>query len=293
MKRRIAPAIEFENRFRFEEDCVAYLRQMRWPKGFICPKCTHAECYELTLRLYQCSSCGKQTSVTAGTIFHKTRIPLTVWFRVIFAMAQDKGGTSSTRVASYYGLSQKTAWLMLHKLRAAMAERNELTKLEGVIELDEAFINKEARKYQPESGTETQILVMAEEENDHAGKIYVQVLNAATCANIRDAVEFATVAEQKHSFKADGWHAHHVLKRMGHDSDVKPAPKKLGIQNYHGCTPSCRYFGDTLSAHITALVQSCSSSTSTSSHFEPTEDSDKHEFGKASSALVLLQNLPL
>lgn len=230
MKRRIAPAIEFENRFRTEEDCIAYLRQMRWPKGFICPKCAHIDCYELTLRLYQCSSCGKQTSVTAGTIFHKTRIPLTVWFRVIFAMAQDKGGTSSTRVASYYGLSQKTAWLMLHKLRAAMAERNELTKLEGVIELDEAFINKEARKYQPEPGTETQILVMTEEENDHAGKIYVQVLNAATCANICDAVEFATVAEQKHSFKADGWHAHHVLKRMGHDSDVRPAPKEMGVK---------------------------------------------------------------
>jgi hypothetical protein len=56
MKRRIAPAIEFENRFRFEEDCVAYLRQVRWPKGFICPKCAHTECYELSPRLYQCSS---------------------------------------------------------------------------------------------------------------------------------------------------------------------------------------------------------------------------------------------
>ncbi len=222
--------LEFEKRFREEEDCVVYLRRVRWPNGFICPKCGHVECYELNLRLYQCTLCKKQTSVTAGTIFHKTHLPLAIWFRVIFSVAQDKGGASSSRIASQFGLPQKTAWLMLLKLRTAMADRNELTKLEGIIELDEAFINKEARKYQPEPGTETKILVMTEEEHDHAGKIYVQVLNAATCANIRDAVEFATVAEQKHFFKADGLHAHHELRRMGHGSDMKPAPGKMGVE---------------------------------------------------------------
>ena len=227
--------LEFEKRFREEEDCVVYLRRVRWPNGFICPKCGHVECYELNLRLYQCALCKKQTSVTAGTIFHKTHLPLTIWFRVIFSVAQDKGGASSSRIASQFGLPQKTAWLMLLKLRTAMADRNELTKLEGIIELDEAFIIKEARKYQPEPGTETKILVMTEEEHDHAGKIYVQVLNAATCANIRDAVEFATVAEQKHFFKADGWSAHHELRRMGHGCDMKAALGKMELRNYPGC----------------------------------------------------------
>jgi len=99
-------------------------------------------------------------------------------------MAQDKGGTSSCRVASQFGIQQKSAWAMLHKLRAAMRD---------------------------------------------AGRIFAEVCPAATSANIKSLVEFATVAGEKHSFKADGWHAHHVLRRMGHDSDVKAAPGILGI----------------------------------------------------------------
>jgi len=97
--------LEFEKRFREEEDCVVYLRRVRWPNGFICPKCGHVECYELNLRLYQCALCKKQTSVTAGTIFHKTHLPLTIWFRVIFSVAQDKGGASSSRIASQFSCS--------------------------------------------------------------------------------------------------------------------------------------------------------------------------------------------
>jgi len=171
--------LEFEKRFREEEDCVVYLRRVRWPNGFICPKCGHVECYELNLRLYQCALCKKQTSVTAGTIFHKTHLPLTIWFRVIFSVAQDKGGASSSRIASQFGLPQKTAWLMLLKLRTAMADRNELTKLEGIIELMPLSLPP---------------------------------------------------WQSRSTSKADGLHAHHELRRMGHGSDLKPAPGKMGVE---------------------------------------------------------------
>jgi len=222
--------LEFEKLFRTEEPCIKYLRNSRWPNGFVYPKCEGILYSELSNGLFQCKGCRKQTSVTAGTIFHKTHIPLTIWFRVIYAIAQDKGGTSSTRVASQFGIQQKTAWFMLHRLRTAMLERNELTKLSGVIELDEAFINKEARKYQPEPGTETQILILVEEVDDHAGKIAVHICPAATSANIKMFVEDVTVPKKKHKFKTDGWHAHHVLRRMGHDADIQPLPGKLGSE---------------------------------------------------------------
>lgn len=225
-----ANLLDFESYFSTEEQCVEYLVKARWADGFICPRCQHKRFTALSNRLFQCKGCHKQTSVTAGTVFHKTHIPLRIWFRVIYAVAQDKGGASSTRIAAQFGIQQKTAWSMLHRLRAAMQERNELTKLKGEIELDEAFINKEARKYQPEPRTETQLLVMVEEVEDHAGKIIFHVCPAATSANIKMTVEDYTVAKQKHKFKADGWHAHHVLRKMGHDADIQPLPGKLGCE---------------------------------------------------------------
>lgn len=248
--------LEFEDRFSTEEDCVSHLIQVRWPDGFICPKCQSRNHKQLSEKLFQCYSCKKQTSVTSGTIFHKTHLPLRVWFRVIYSVAQDKGGTSSSRIASQFGIQQKSAWAMLHKLRFAMRDRNELIKLRGEIELDEAFFNKEARKRQPEPGTETQVLIMVEEKDGHAGRIFAEVCPAATCANIEGLVEFATVYGEKHKFKSDGLHAHNVVRRMGHDLDMKPAPGILGIEKlpwlhtfisllrrylvgtYHGVSPS-------------------------------------------------------
>lgn len=222
--------LDFEDKYRTEEQCIEHLKETRWPNGFICPKCSSTSASELRNGLFQCKKCRKQTSVTSGTIFHKTHVALRIWFRVIFAVAQDKGGTSSTRVASQFGIQQKTAWYMLKRLRGAMRDRNDLTKLSGVIELDEAFINKEARKYQPEPQTETQIAVLVEEQDDHAGKIVMHVCPAATCANLKMLVEDTTVPGQKHKFKTDGWHAHHVLRRMGHDADIQPLPGKLGSE---------------------------------------------------------------
>lgn len=230
MDKVIRDIITFENEFRTEEQCLEYLRKARWPNGFVCPRCEGTFYCELRNGRFQCNICRRQTSATSGTIFHRTHISLVIWFRVIWAVAQDKGGTSSTRIAAQFGIQQKTAWYMLHRLRIAMRERNELTKLRGKLELDEAYINKEARKYQPEPGTETQILVLVEEINDHAGKIALHICPAATSANIRMFVEDVTVPGEQHDFVADGWNAHHVLRAMGHNADVGPLPGKLGCE---------------------------------------------------------------
>lgn len=140
-------AIDFQDKFRTEEDCELALARLRWPKGFYCPNCGHDDAYHLLgRRLFQCTVCRHQTSVTAGTMFHATKIPLRHWFWIIYQVAQDKGGGSSSRLARQLGMYQKTVWHLLQKIRHAMGRRDEGIILAGLIELDEAVIGPHARK---------------------------------------------------------------------------------------------------------------------------------------------------
>lgn len=140
-------ALEFQDRFRTESDCLSYIAQLRWPKGFRCPNCDHDVGYQLKTRpLIQCAVCRHQTSITSGTIFHKTRTPLREWFWMIYQMCQDKGGSSSSKLARQLDGFQSTIWNQLQKLRHAMERRDEGISLAGYIELDEAVIGPHARK---------------------------------------------------------------------------------------------------------------------------------------------------
>ena len=114
---------------------------MRWPEGFKCPHCGHAEAYfHSTRRLYQCKSCRYQASVTAGTVFHKTRTPLTKWFWMIWLMGRQKSGISMKSLQRMLEIkTYKTVWTMGHKIRTALAERDAGYKLAGLIEMDDTY----------------------------------------------------------------------------------------------------------------------------------------------------------
>lgn len=238
-------AIEFQDRFRTEEDCLEFIRQLRWPNGFICPNCGHDFGYELNdRRLYQCSVCRRQTSVTAGTIFHKTRTPLRHWFWMIYQVAQDKGGASASKLARQLNGFQSTIWNQLHKLRHAMERRDEGITLAGFIELDEAIIGPQARKTgrqkidptkkEPRKkslgkrkgdGTkpkqQTEVVVMVERENGGAGNLAMRVIYKATRADIQEAVE-QRVDDNRQEFKSDALQSHYVVKSMGHGLKALP-----------------------------------------------------------------------
>ncbi len=140
-------AMAFNDQFNSEEQCLAFLEELRWPNGFVCPNCNHDNGYRIsTRRLIQCAVCRHQTSVTAGTIFHKTRIPLRVWFYILFSVGHDKGGASSTRLANELQMHQTTVWHLLHKIRTAMGRRDESILLSGFIEMDEAVLGPHARR---------------------------------------------------------------------------------------------------------------------------------------------------
>jgi len=139
---------EFEVQFGTEDKCWAHLVQWRWPKGFICPICGGSK-YSLLvvgrLRLFQCSQCRTQTSVTAGTIFASTKLPLKKWFRAISHLTQSKGGISSVELARRLGVTQNTAWKMSHKLMQVMLERERQQLLAGRVEMDDAYLGGKRR----------------------------------------------------------------------------------------------------------------------------------------------------
>ena len=114
----------FREAFGTKEQCRAALVRLRWPGGFVCPCCGHREHCVLAGRgLYQCNRCKKQTSPTAGTIFHATKLPLTLWFAAIHLIVTAKNGISSVELGRRLGVKQPTAWAVKHKIMAVMARR--------------------------------------------------------------------------------------------------------------------------------------------------------------------------
>ncbi|SCW81904.1 Transposase zinc-ribbon domain-containing protein, partial [Paenibacillus tianmuensis] len=130
----------FQEKFHSDDACREHLFQIRWTNGFCCPKCEHTAFYFLeTRKLYQCTRCKHQASVTAGTIMHKSHTPLLTWFWAIFLVAHDKRGVSAVFLSRELEISYPTAWLLLHKIRKAMGDRDAHYQLAGLVELDDAF----------------------------------------------------------------------------------------------------------------------------------------------------------
>lgn len=131
--------LEFQAWFPDEESCVRLLMDQRWPDGFVCPKCGSRDAIQLASRAYTyaCKSCGGQTSATAGTVMHGTKLPLTVWFWAAHLMATHSNGMSARQLVGQLGIgSYKTAWLLEQKLRRSMVDPNR-DPLEGVVEIDQ------------------------------------------------------------------------------------------------------------------------------------------------------------
>ncbi len=132
--------LTFMDRYRDEAACIAALAELRWPNGFICAGCAGRLAYQLAARprVFECADCGRQHSVTAATVLHRTRTPLRKWFAAAWLIGQDKRGVSALFLAHELALRYDTAWLMAHKLRHGLSERPEYP-LDGLIEIDESY----------------------------------------------------------------------------------------------------------------------------------------------------------
>ena len=132
---------QFQREFPNEESCATFLAARRWPDGFVCPGCGSKHGWSLAsrARLYECTDCRRQTSITAGTVLHRSKLPLQVWFWAAHLMATHSNGMSALQLAAQLGVTYKTAWLLAQKLRRSMIDPDR-SLLEGVVEVDQTEI---------------------------------------------------------------------------------------------------------------------------------------------------------
>lgn len=178
MKMPSMSLLDWQKRFGNEESCLNELIRVRWPDGFICPVCACREyCFVTSRHVYQCSNCHRQTSATAGTIFHSTNLPLIKWFWAIYLCASDKGGISALRLSKQIGVSWITAHRILHKLRTVMVHRDSIYRLEQLIEVDDAYVGgKKPGKRGRGAAGKTPILVAVEHHGKHAGFMAAEIM---------------------------------------------------------------------------------------------------------------------
>ena len=158
---------EFNAGFGSEEACRAYLFHLRWPDGFVCPKCQTTTAWRTKRTLIVCGSCGYQSSVTAGTIFEGTHKPLRMWFQASWRLTSQKTGASALGLQQVLGLcSYYTAWTWLHKLRRAMV-RPGRDRISGVVEVDESYIGgKKSGKRGRGAAGKALVVIVAQIEGD-------------------------------------------------------------------------------------------------------------------------------
>ena len=180
---------EFMERFNTEEACRDHFFTMRWPNGFVCPKCEHNEYSFIRFRnLYQCKKCGHQASITAGTIMHKSHTGLREWFLAVFLVIHDKRGISALQLSKDIGVSYYTAWLMLHKLRDAMAQRDKKYMLGGKVEIDDAFFGAPIEGGRRGRGTDKTPAIIELELDKQGRPLYMK-------AEVVDAINGETATE--------------------------------------------------------------------------------------------------
>ena len=205
---------EFEARFASEEACRAYLAQLRWPNGFVCPRCGGSKAWPARGVLWHCAGCGRQTSVTAGTIFQDTRSPLTTWFRAMWAVTSQKTGASALAVQHVLGLgSYQTAWTWLHKLRRAMV-RPSRDRLTGRVEVDETFLGGLGGAQGRSTATKALIAVAAEAVGHGIGRIRMRQIPDASARSLNAFIgETIMPGSVVHT---DGWRGYDQVKAHGY-----------------------------------------------------------------------------
>ncbi len=210
--------LELEDRFGTEAACREYLMGLRWPQGFVCPRCGSQGGWPATRGRVVCCSCRHQASVTAGTIFQDTHKPLRLWFRAIWQVTSQKNGASAANVQQVLGLgSYWTAWTWLHKLRRAMV-RPGRENLQGRVEVDETYVGGESEG-KDGRGTDKALVAIAVEENGSgSGRIRLARIDHGTRRALHAFVQQSIQPGSK--VHTDGNSFYNGLEALGYPHDA-------------------------------------------------------------------------
>jgi transposase-like protein len=207
--------VEFNERFHAAAACRAYLESIRWPDGPRCPRCPQAKVWAMKPPFYRCASCGHDFTVTAGTLFADTHLPLRLWFQAMWYVVNQKSGASALGVQRVLGLgSYRTAWNWLHKLRRAMV-RPGRDRLAGTVEVDEVYIGGErpGKRGRGAAG-KALVLIAAQVDGSKIGRIRLARVTDASAPVLAQAVTAA--ASPGSQVLTDGWNGYATLQRQGY-----------------------------------------------------------------------------
>lgn len=207
--------VEFEERFSSEAACIDYLITLRWPEGFCCPNCGARDPWRTTRGQFHCSQCGVQTTVTSGTIFHRTHKPMSLWFRAIWHITGQKYGANALGIQRVLNLvSYHTAWQWLHKLRRAMV-RPGRDRLSGVIEVDETYVGgkKPGKRGRGAEGKALVGIAVEDKGEEGIGRIRLWHLKDASTANLLPFIQ--GIAQPGGTIRTDDWLGYNFLTGAG------------------------------------------------------------------------------
>lgn len=214
--------LEFQQKFNDEKSCEKYLFNLRWKDGFQCPKCKHNDyTYISTRKLYQCKSCKHQASLTAGTVMHRTRTPLHIWFWTIYLVSSDKRGCAALPLSKKLSISYWKAWSMIHKIRNAMSKRDAKYQLCNIAEIDDAYFCGSDKDTKPGRGTTKAKVIISVSTSDKGKPQYVkmQVVEELNQDSVHD---FASEGIAKGtSIKSDGLNIYSKLSSQGYSHTCK------------------------------------------------------------------------
>ena len=217
---------QFRAMFPDDDACRAYLVQVRWPAGPRCPRCPPAKVWTLQPPFFRCANCGYDFTVTVGTLFADTRLPLSLWFEAIWYVVNQKNGVSALGVKRVLGVSYLTAWRWLHKLRRAMV-RPGRDRLGGTVEVDEVYVGGErpGKRGRGAAG-KALVVVVAQADGGRIGRIRL-----ARVANASQPVLTTVVSklvEPGAQVLTDAWDGYGRLKESGYDHQVVRATALVG-----------------------------------------------------------------